>query len=254
MIFGNHVHKVRGNSSRAQLDRYVLGLTLSGEAIHQFDSDPVTLTAGDVQLIRPGTRQHWAVRQKWETVYCVFEPRPHWRAWLRYPWEAGMHIQSMKDAPAWPRMVDRMMDIAQWHRSAYDHRVELQLSAVEEVLLWCHAHHRAQSHGRDERVTAAVEYIAAHLAEPISVDDIADAVGLSRSRLTTLFTAQLDISLMQYVEQQRMERARQLLRYSDESVANVARDVGYQDPKYFSKRFYAATGLTPRAWRHQRGV
>lgn len=249
MIFASQATFDAGGHAAGRFDQFVLGITLAGESVHNLSGTPLTLRRGDVQLVNSGTCQRWEAAGEWDTLFCIFDPRPHWRAWLRYPWREGYYVMSMGDTPAWRRIVQRMKEAVQWTQSAHAHRAEFQFNAIEEVLLWCHEHHLAQHDQRDERVVAALDYIASHLHEPLNVDDVSDAAGLSRSRLAALFGEQVGVAVMSYVEQQRMDRAQQLLRYTSESVAAIARDVGYDDAKYFSKRFNAATGMTPTAWR-----
>lgn len=247
MIFAKHIHKSAGEEASGRFPQYVVALTLSGEGMHNLDGEPIHMRAGDVHFTQANVLQHWGVASQWENIFAIFDPRSHWSAWLRYPWRDGYYVMRMGDAPAWPRMVERMQDAAR------EHREDLQLNAVEEVLIRAHEHYRGRAGLQDERVAAATAHIAAYLGEPLDVDAIADAANLSRSRLAALFGAQLGCGVMQYVERQRMERARQLLRYTSEPIASVARDVGYEDPKYFSKRFGAACGVTPTMWREGTG-
>lgn len=92
-------------------------------------------------------------------------------------------------------------------------------------------------------------YILEHLAEPLSVSQIADHVHLSPSHLAAVFKAGTGVGPITYQSQLRMRSARQLLDSSSNSVTKVATMVGYSDPAYFSRRFHKLHEMSPRQYR-----
>lgn len=97
----------------------------------------------------------------------------------------------------------------------------------------------------DDSVQQACEFIGNNLAMPITVEDIAAHVGLSRSRLYRLFMSELRLSPVQVLTQVRIRQACALLRRGDLSVKAVAASVGYENQLYFSRRFREIMGCTP---------
>ena len=85
--------------------------------------------------------------------------------------------------------------------------------------------------------------------QKLTVDRIARKCGLSLSRFAHLFRDETGRTPQQFIEARRMELARNLLRYSNLSVAEVASACGYEDPFYFSSRFRGTLGKSPRAYR-----
>ena len=81
------------------------------------------------------------------------------------------------------------------------------------------------------------------------VRDVADAVRLSPSRLSHLFTEQLGVSPARFIEHRRIERAQALLESSSLPVYAIAEATGFSSQFYFSARFKAVTGTSPSAWR-----
>ena len=95
-------------------------------------------------------------------------------------------------------------------------------------------------------------YLLEHLAEPIEMSVLAKEVDLSVSRLAHLFRDQTGQTPQQFVEAERMARARQLLERTGRTVTAIALEVGFENPFYFSLRFKKQTGLSPRDWRRER--
>jgi AraC-like DNA-binding protein len=105
-----------------------------------------------------------------------------------------------------------------------------------------------------EHLTRALAYIERHLSEPLTVPEIAAAVGLSHNHLTRLFTGAQGVTVVGYLRQRRIEHARQLLVHSTMSITAIAATVGIPDLQAFNKACRTVTGLGPRALRHAGGV
>ena len=96
----------------------------------------------------------------------------------------------------------------------------------------------------------AMEYIRTHYMQPITVNDVAAAVGVSRSWLYRSFMDYAAQSPAMYLRDIRMQRARALLQRTDWPVQEIAQAVGFEDPLYFSRVFSAYEGCSPTAFRH----
>lgn len=100
-------------------------------------------------------------------------------------------------------------------------------------------------------VVAAVEILRGSLAEPWSLNELAEQVHLSRSQLVRAFDATLGISPMAYLRRLRVERMARVLVSTDLSIAEVALTVGWTDGCYASRCFHAAYGVSPTRFRRQ---
>ncbi len=100
-----------------------------------------------------------------------------------------------------------------------------------------------------EHVRRAIDYIDSHYSYPISVEDIAAYVGVSRSTLFRQFRRCLSTSPKEYLDQYRIRRAAYLLRHTSLTVNSVSTSVGYDNGLYFSKVFKKAMGTSPSKYR-----
>jgi AraC-like DNA-binding protein len=102
---------------------------------------------------------------------------------------------------------------------------------------------------RDRHVGRAIGLMHAHPAAPWTLDDLGHRVGLSRSALHERFVELVGQPPMQYLAQWRMQRGAVLLRESQQTVAEVALEVGYDSQAAFARAFKRAVGQPPAAWR-----
>jgi YesN/AraC family two-component response regulator len=100
-------------------------------------------------------------------------------------------------------------------------------------------------------VKGAVAFIQQHHNEPLSRQEIADAIGVSKDYLGRIFHQELGLSPWEYLIRYRVLRAKELLRTTGYSVAEVATRVGFDTPTYFSHIFHREVGCSPRAFRAQ---
>lgn len=102
-----------------------------------------------------------------------------------------------------------------------------------------------------ERLLAARQYLEEHLAEKVSLNDLAKAAALSVSQFSALFNAHFGTSPIDYLMDLRMRQSVYYLSDHSYNVTEVGRRVGFQDPLYFSKRFKKHFGMSPRHYRRR---
>ena len=104
---------------------------------------------------------------------------------------------------------------------------------------------------RGMRLQKVLDHIRTHLHEDITRDSMAALVRLSPSYFSTLFSETVGCSFARYVNERRIERARQLLETSELTIAEVAERVGYTDHSYFCHVFRETTQMPPTQYRLQ---
>jgi transcriptional regulator GlxA family with amidase domain len=102
------------------------------------------------------------------------------------------------------------------------------------------------------KLTEAVTLMEANIEEPLSTDDIAGLVGLSRRQLERLFKQYLGSLPSRYYLELRLQRARQLLLDTNNSIVQVGLMCGFSSGSHFSTAFGALFGHTPREERQRR--
>jgi len=96
----------------------------------------------------------------------------------------------------------------------------------------------------------AVSYIDSNYAhEELSLNAVAKEVNISPNYLSAVFSQEMGQTFVEYVTAKRMEKAKELLRAGDKRSGEVAAEVGYRDPHYFSFLFKKTQGCTPRDYR-----
>jgi len=98
------------------------------------------------------------------------------------------------------------------------------------------------------QISEALAYLERHYTEPVTVEDVAEAVGTSPTSLHRMFREIVGRPPIDYLIHLRIEKAAQLLRRGGLRVGEVSGAVGFNDSNYFARQFRSVTGRTPREY------
>jgi ligand-binding sensor protein/AraC-like DNA-binding protein len=104
----------------------------------------------------------------------------------------------------------------------------------------------------DSKMKKALRYIDSHYSDDLRLEDVAAMVYLSPYYFSKIFKKYQGIGFNAYVNQLRMQSARQMLEQSDWPIATIARNLGFSQASYFCKVFRQTYRITPQAYREQR--
>lgn len=236
---------------------YLLIYTVRGRALFTHEQGSFEARAHDVILIEPNHFHRYEVHPEsrtWQRLWAHFVPPPAWTMRLHWPAVApgvpGFRMLRLRDRRARTQVVERLREAHRIQSSYLERGEAMALNALEAALLWCDERNPDAEQNRfDPRVLNALDYLCRRLGEPITLETLAGHCRLSVSRLAHLFREQVGVTPQQFLEQQRMRRAEQLLELTGMSIAQIAYTVGYDNPFYFSLRFKKATGKSPRHYR-----
>lgn len=138
-----------------------------------------------------------------------------------------------------------LVDYLQFVETQLEHRVDAALEASMLTTFKLLLAEQRLLPRVDQRIQPVLQMIEAHLAEPLQLKDLAQRACLGETQFKKLFREQVGQSVMNYVTQMRMDKARALLRHTDYPIQRVAEQVGYTDLSAFSRRFSASFGLSP---------
>lgn len=99
-------------------------------------------------------------------------------------------------------------------------------------------------------IKRAIIYIEEnYMKDSISLNEVSGAVEVSANYFSTVFRQEMGMTFTEYVTKKRMDKAKQLLRQTERPSGDIAAEVGFKDPHYFSYVFKKTQGCTPREYR-----
>jgi len=233
---------------------WLLILTVAGAGRIVTPRGEFVLSPGEALVYAPGDYQDYGTDPaagRWHLLWSHFTPKAGWHAWLNWPKNArGVRHLLLPKGEVRDAFAAALRRTAGGVRRRLPNAIDFAANALEEALLWAHlAATRGEWIRLDPRVRRAMDYLAGDLRQPFKLDVLARHCGLSVSRLAHLFKSEAGVSPQQFFEQQRLHQASRLLRVTGLGIAEIAAEVGYDDPFYFTNRFRRHTGISPTQFR-----
>lgn len=215
-----------------------------------------TLEPGDV-LVVPAGQAHRLIDSRQTDMWGVgvYAPclAPERSAALLDPFERVregaspvIRIPSARH-PFLERLFNELSAISTTRKPAHAVRESLLTLIVSEVtsaVAWSN-----DAAPQTSLVSRSLHFIERHCLEPLTLNEIAAAMGRTPSHVTTALTRATGRSAVAWIIAGRMAEARRRLLHSNERVDAIAEQVGYADVTHFIRVFRRAHGATPAAWR-----
>lgn len=100
-------------------------------------------------------------------------------------------------------------------------------------------------------IVLCIDYIYSHIHYKITIKELAEYLKISESYLSKLFHKEMGIPLSQYILNLKIEKAKNLLKYSDYNIVTIANYLSFSTQSHFIQVFQKKTGLTPHKYRAQ---
>lgn len=231
---------------------------LDGEAIFHIDGCDYSVTAGDVLAVSPyclHATSFLADKPCRHVCLCFDLSLLHDRALCTSLEDGSARIRPHVAAshPAAKALAEGILQAFDAHAEqgkGWEFATVSALSGVFSVFV-AHGLVEGDTRGeeRDRFCYRALGFIEAHVAEPITSSDAADALYLSHGHFCRTFRASFGYPFGEYLTMLRIERAEHLLRATDWRISHIAGSVGFESFSYFGKKFRESTSYTPSAYR-----
>lgn len=237
----------------------------SGRWSRRVDGRSWELTAGDAFVVAPGAVVGVATRAPVGTGWAVTFPAEAvdpgaaapLTSWHGHPLLApfvGSHRGGgqrlpvpPEDRPEWRRRMRALHTELTTRRDGYAEAARAHLTLLLVAL--GRLQDDVPAEAGDPLLASVFALIEERFTGPLSLRDVAAALGLTPGHLTTVVGERTGRTVGRWITERRMREARRLLVDTDLAVGAVAARVGYRDPGYFVRRFRAAHGTSPAAWR-----
>lgn len=100
-------------------------------------------------------------------------------------------------------------------------------------------------------IVLCINYIYNHIHSRITLKDLSDYLQISESYLSKLFSKEMGTSVSKFILNEKIEKAKNLLRYSDLSISDISNYYSFSSQSHFIQVFHRNTGLTPCKYRAQ---
>lgn len=231
---------------------WMIHFVLEGKGTYRCDDQEFHLEKGDLFLMIPGQR-----------IYYEADPVEPWT----YGWVGlqGLKVEEYMNRSFLPSTLIAHLEessslyqiIQQLGTIQYQENEDLHLNSLaysimyEIVRAFPAGKEKNQNEGK-EYAQLILSYVEKHFDQPITISGIASYFSLDRTYIHRLIKKEIGISLQEYIISLRLANACSYLAFSDLSISDIARSVGYEDSLAFSKIFRKHKGISPKAYREKK--
>jgi len=117
------------------------------------------------------------------------------------------------------------------------------------LLHYCDAVHNYGIENHSYKIVKTCQYIVLNLHTKLELDTIASHIGSNPAYLSRLFKKEVGKNITEYIREKRVMEARWMLGNTNESITDIALNLGFEDVNYFSKVFNRVVGVPPREYK-----
>lgn len=234
-------------------DHFLIHFVLSGKGKYVCEGKEYDLKAGDMFLIKPSQIVSYIADENdpWEYYWVGFNGTYAQKTVANLPFSENSPVYTPKDFEDCKSFLYEIFAHSGNSISSTTAMVGylylFLAKLIEENSLISPETSVAQS----TYVIDAIKYIQFNYSTDISVDDIANAVGISRSHLYRVFVSNLEQSPIEYLTEYRINEACNLIKNTNLSISQIAVSVGFFDQFYFSRVFKKIKKMPPSKYRQR---
>ncbi len=239
-------------SRRKALSSYLFFAVISGSGTLEYEGSTYSLQAGDCAFVNCAKPySHRSSTDLWTLRWAHFFGPNLTSIYDKYTERGGQPVLRSASSEPYVSLLENLYHTAASDDYIRDMRINEQLARLLTLLMeqsWQPAGALHSSSKRQD-LQQVREYLDNHLTEKISLDDLAARFYINKYYLSRTFREQFGVPINAYISQQRVTRAKRMLRYSDMTIEQIAAQCGVSDPNYFSRMFKKTEGIAPAEYR-----
>lgn len=238
---------------RGRKDYYFLYVQ-SGWIIMEYGQKNIHIEAGKCLYYPPNVRQLYSLPAEGNpvTYYVHFTGPAADEAMSLLP-PHDNNVYNIIDQTLFESLFHRLLYAYNSHRIYSERKNPISYPGINGILLEIidvMLRGNSPSEGKiPSEIMKTSAHIREHFQEDIDLEECASNAHLSMSRFTHLFTEKMGISPRKFILHLRIDTAKELLLYSTLNVNEIAENVGFAEPSYFSRLFHKYTGVSPSDYR-----
>lgn len=206
--------------------------------------------AGDLVVYRPGVRHEEEVQPGKYRIICLRFSRQHLDRHIRFPGPAEteplIHLPwRERFHNIFEQIVIENEGVDRWSPVLVGTYLTQFIVLLRRALAHCRETPEGGSEENRRRIGRIVDLIHNSLSMDLSLSELAVEAYMSESHFSHVFKDVTGRSPKRYLIQSKIEKAKELLELTDRTVGDIAAELGYDNPQYFSRIFKKETGFTP---------
>ena len=245
-----------------------INYVLSGRGRYEIGDQVYPVEAGDLFIIND-LEYHQAVNESGDMLLLVVvfdselvlsggEDYALIRAF--YEWKSDFNHRIDAHSPMLAHIVPLLLELEkEWKKQQVGYRMVIRALLLQLLAMLYRSFESTEGYAQSirrfqngyARMHAAIALMDEKFREPLTLEELAQAVHMNRNYFSTLFTQLMGCTVSDYLMRRRLRNAASLLISTDSSIISIAMDSGFRNVSYFNRAFRRQFGLAPGQYREQ---
>jgi len=238
-------------SQRSNLPSYLFIIVLSGKGNFTYQEQTYSLKPYDCVLVdcmEFYTHQSDEA-EPWELLWVHFNGKSA-AEYYQYFTHSNTNIFRPKDPEEYEKLIRHLIEITREKETSWE---LIASKLITDLLTYCtimgHMEYQAVNESIAKKLDSIKDYLDEHFKEKLLLDDIAKSFYISKFHLSREYKRIFGITVIDYITIKRITHAKELLRFTNQSIEAIAADSGYPDASYFNKVFQRTEAMTASEYR-----
>lgn len=243
-------------TGRQNLDSYLVFTVASGSGTVSYASTEEKLSPGDCVFIDCRTPYYHESdpHDFWTLQWVHFNGLCMPGIYEKYKERGGRPVFRASDSQQYITLLSSLYNVASSDSYVRDMEINSILSRLLTFLMidaWDSNRHQPDSRGRSAALNleSVRQYIFSNYTDRITLGSLAENFFVNKYHLTKTFKEKYGITIQQYLQSMRVNKAKHLLRFTDEPIEQIGLDTGIGEAHYFIRVFKKVEGMTPGEFR-----
>lgn len=240
-------------SSRRGLISFLFFLVSDGSGKFIYDKQEYTLSAGDCIFVdcKKLYAHSSSAENLWTLKWIHFYGPNMSGIYEKYVERGGTPVFTPQDTTPFSNLLTDLLAVAGSSDYIRDMKINEKITSLLTLIMgesW-HPENNVRIGIKKQSLQHIKAYLEENYQKKISLDKLAERFYINKFYLSRIFKEQFGVTVLSYIDQVRITRAKQLLRFSDLTVEEVGRMVGIDDGAYFNRVFRKVEGMSPGEYR-----
>ena len=235
-------------SKRKNLGGFLLLVVKKGSGYLEIGREKYKLQAGEVGFIDCSkTYSHSTGDDLWTIYWAHFDGPALLSIYSKFLDRSGRPVFSVQDKNVYIDCLSNLYNTAVGGSFVRDMGINTLLSTLlEQVMKDCWSESRQKTKGNVEKIRL---YLESHYMETVTLESLSQKFFLERTYIGHMFNRMTGSSPIKYLTMVRIQKSKELLRFTDDTLAKIAEKVGFSSEQYLSRVFKGIEGISPREYR-----
>lgn len=238
-------------STRANLLSYLFFIVKSGTGELTYNAVSYQLGPGDCVFIDCRLPySHTTSRELWNLSWVHFHGPDMQAIYDKYKARGGKVVFHSEKQESYHSILENLYKTAKSDSYVRDMEINQKLSGLLVLLMedsWNPENHDIQ--GKRTHMQAIKDYLDGHYADYITLSSLSEKFYINKFYLLELFKEQYGVPVNEYLISVRITRSKELLRFTDKTMEEIAQAVGINGAAYFSRLFKKVEAMSPSEFR-----